>query len=154
MGEEVGRCIKHAEKIRLLWRMKGLLGDQSKTMDKTMFAHPSFQRLPPALQSSLSSLKDKLDLANDYMSPVPPATPSPTVTAAGSPHFPLDSWQNLTWRKHRNLCSLPRQLLRLHSQGLPNAHTANQTPRAALHRDHRTKYILCFIHPSVFFFFL
>ncbi len=69
----------------LLRRMKRLLGDQPNTMDKTMFAHLFYQRLPPALQSSLFSVKDKLDLADlaqladDYMSTVPSATPPSSV---------------------------------------------------------------------------
>lgn len=61
----------------LLRRMKRLLGDKFNSFDKTLFTHLFYQRLPPALQRNLFSVKDKLplndlaQLADDYMDSIP-----------------------------------------------------------------------------------
>ena len=75
----------------LLRRMKRLLGDKSGSFDTTLFTHLFYQRLPPALQRNLFSVKDKLplpdlaQLADDYMDSVPTEpTPTPSVAAVTS----------------------------------------------------------------------
>jgi len=70
----------------LLLRMKRLLGDKFDSFDRTLFTHLFYQRLPPALQRNLFSVKDKLELndlaqlADDYMTSIPAEPPSTVAT--------------------------------------------------------------------------
>ena len=70
----------------LLRRMKRLLGDKFQSFDQTLFTHLFYQRLPPAPQRNLFTVRDKLplndlaQLADDYMASTP-AEPSTSITA-------------------------------------------------------------------------
>ena len=71
----------------LLRRMKKLLGDKFQSFDQSMFTHLFYQRLPPALQRNLFSVKGKLSLddlaqlADDYMASTPAEPSIAAVTA-------------------------------------------------------------------------
>lgn len=72
----------------LLRRMTQLLGDKYQSFDRDLFKQLFYQRLPPAIQASLFSVKDSLEpdaiakLADDFMASQPPA---PSVSAVASP---------------------------------------------------------------------
>ena len=74
---------------QLLNRMKQLLGDKYHSFDAELFKQLFYQRLPPAIQRSLFSVKDNLDpdavatLADDFMATLPP---SQVATVSVSPH--------------------------------------------------------------------
>ena len=74
----------------LLRRMKRLLGDKFDSFDRTLFTHLFYQRLPPALQRNLFSVKDKLSLndlaqlADDYMASTPAEHPPSVATVSST----------------------------------------------------------------------
>ena len=75
---------------QLLSRMKQLLGDKYHAFDAELFKQLFYQRLPPAIQRSLFSVKDTLDpdaiakLADDFLATLPPTSHVSSVTTTHS----------------------------------------------------------------------
>ena len=101
---------------QLLRRMKQLLGDKYQSFDADLFKQLFYQRLPPATQRSLFSVKDTLQadaiatLADDFLTTLPSSQVSQAASVPSSDDNQLAHLTKLVTQLTTEVAHLKRQL--------------------------------------------
>ncbi|XP_045122896.1 uncharacterized protein LOC123511246 [Portunus trituberculatus] len=131
---------------QLLSRMKQLLGDKYQAFDADLFKQLFYQRLPPAIQRSLFSVKDTLKpdaiakLADDFLA-ILPATPASPVSS-------VTTTQNDTQLSHltKLISQLTTEVNYLKKQLHDGRRSRSSTPRRLQRRYRSRSPGLCWYH--------